>query len=176
MPRLKYSIEYGIILVLGNNNNLQELALRICLLACGTRASVCTFDPPASRAARWQGFSSLCASPAVSHEAERGSRGSLIMTRHVGGVERRRRWEREGFWPRQALFSPRSPGHGTPAGTHLIIHPVRVPRSKWHSNKFRVTGCEVLKSYFFFHNAAEKKVSPGKSICAAFFFGVCSLN
>lgn len=89
--------DYFYYYVFGNNKNLQELPLCICLLACGTRSSVCTLDPLASRAARWQGFSSLvrlspvCVPPAVSHEAERGSRGSLIMTRHVGRVGRRRR-------------------------------------------------------------------------------------
>lgn len=120
----------------------------------------------------------LSLSPAVSHEAQRGSRSSLIMTRHVGGVGRRRRWERGGFWLRQALFSPRSPGQGTPAGTHLIIHPVRVPRSKWHSNKFRVTGCEVLRSlfcFFFFTMLQKKKSAQGKA-SALHFLCVCSLN
>lgn len=112
------------------------------------------------------GFFQSCAappsvSPLLCHMKQRGSHSSLIMTRHVGRVGCRRRWERGGFWLRQALFSPRSPGHGTPAGTHLIIHPVRVPRSKWHSNKFRVKSCEVSRSCFgFFSQCYRKKSQP----------------
>lgn len=47
------------------------------------------------------------------------------------------------------LFSPPFPGWRTPAGTHLIIHPVRLSRSEWHSDQFRLTTCEVLRRVFF---------------------------
>lgn len=57
----------------------------------------------------------------------RSSHSSLIMTWHAkrvgwwwGGEKGERRG---GFYSlQQALFSPRSPGHHTPAGTHLIMH------------------------------------------------------
>lgn len=64
-----------------------------------------------------------------------GEAASFIMTWHArragwrgGGVMG---WREEwgggrggSFSLQQALFSPRSPGHHTPAGTHLIMHPV----------------------------------------------------
>lgn len=64
---------------------------------------------------------------------QRSSHSSLIMTWHAKRVGWwwQRKDEREGgrgaggvFSLQQALFSPRSPGHHTPAGTHLIMHPV----------------------------------------------------
>lgn len=69
----------------------------------------------------------------VSPRCVRSSRGALTapsswlgMLRELdgGGKERERGERREAFSLQQALFSPHSPGHRTPAGTHLIMHPV----------------------------------------------------
>lgn len=69
------------------------------------------------------------------------------------------------FVPQLPLFSPQSPGQRAPAGTHLIIHPVRVPRSKWHSDKFCLTTCKVLGRFFFLICSGEKCLHCSFFLC-----------
>ncbi len=80
-------------------------------------------------------FPVCCVAPcaSVSPRCVRSSREALtafIMTWHAKRVGWRWQWGGEMvgrggvFSLQQALFSPRSPGHHTPAGTHLIMHPV----------------------------------------------------
>lgn len=63
----------------------------------------------------------------------------------------RRRGERGAFSLQQALFSPHSPGHHTPAGTHLIMHPV------WRQGQ-NGPQKRSLKSFgdYLFHNKSIK--------------------
>lgn len=84
-------------------------------------------------------FPVCCAAPA-SHPVRRikqwSSHSSLVMTWYTQRVGWRRQregergvsegsvGERGAFLLQQALFSPHSPGHHTPAGTHLIMDPV----------------------------------------------------
>lgn len=58
----------------------------------------------------------------------------------------RRRGGGHGSFKQQALFSPKSSGHPTPAGTHLIMQLV------WHRGQsdagMSATGCVLLRSFF----------------------------
>lgn len=128
--------------------------------------ALCRFKPLHCDDARQQGFFlSYAVLPSIPTATCLSSHASLVMTWLVEKV-----WmpsavgvsERQGGGatvrneaPQLPLFSPQSPGQHTPAGTHLIIHPVRVPRSKLHSDKFRLTICKVLRKFFL---AAEREM------------------
>lgn len=95
----------------------------------------------------WQGFSSLlrcsmCSCRCPSDPAERLSQlPHHDLAKRVGWWWQ---WRGRGgvFSLQQALFSPHSPGRHTPAGTHLIMHPVwRRGQNGTKKKKHCVTGC-----------------------------------